>query len=107
MVALPGQIYRDLRKVEWTEGGQLVGVARAEGQNFNRATGLHKAMDERNDAYRVCFASDHGSPVPGRIPPLDLLEARMRDGRNRPVGAQFPHGAGCSDSCAIRGPSAQ
>src|SRR5271170_5601368 len=49
--------------------------------------GRSEEWNERHDAHRVCFPPDHGAPVPGRVPLVDMLEARMSDRRSRPLGA--------------------
>jgi hypothetical protein len=48
--------------------------------------GWIEVNDEGNDAHRVCFPPDHGPPVPGRVPLVDMLEARMRGRRGCPPG---------------------
>jgi hypothetical protein len=42
---LPLQPRRDPKEVGWTKGLELAKVARAEGQDFNCATWLHKARE--------------------------------------------------------------
>jgi len=42
---LPRQIHRDLREVGWTKATDLAKVAHREGQRFDCATWLHKAME--------------------------------------------------------------
>ena len=49
--------------------------------------GQSEEWNERHDAHRACFPPDHGAPVPGRVPLVDMLEARMSDRRSRPLGA--------------------
>jgi hypothetical protein len=46
--------------------------------------GSSEARDERNDAHRVFFPRDLSPPVPGRVPLVDWLEARLPGGRSRP-----------------------
>jgi hypothetical protein len=47
---------------------------------------LSEASDERNDAHRVCFLRDHHSPVPRQVPLVDLVDARLPNGRSCSLG---------------------
>ena len=49
---LPPQARNSLKKVGWTKGLELAKVARAEGQNFDCATWLHKAREMPREDFR-------------------------------------------------------
>jgi len=49
---LPPQARKDLREVGWTKGLELAKVARAEGQDFDCATWLHKARDMPKEEFK-------------------------------------------------------
>jgi len=49
---LPPQAKKDLREVGWTKGLELAKVARAEGQEFDCATWLHKARQMPKEEFK-------------------------------------------------------
>src|SRR5579864_9136780 len=49
---LPPQVRKDLKEVGWTKGLELAKVARAEGQEFDCATWLHKAREMPTEQFR-------------------------------------------------------
>ena len=49
---LPPQARKDLKEVGWTKGLELAKVARAEGQEFDCATWLHKAREMPKEEFK-------------------------------------------------------
>jgi hypothetical protein len=49
---LPPQARKDLKEVGWTKGLELAKVARAEGQDFDCATWLHKAREMPQEEFK-------------------------------------------------------
>ena len=49
---LPPQARKDLKEVGWTKGSELAKVARAEGQQFDCATWLHKAREMPKEQFK-------------------------------------------------------
>ncbi len=49
---LPPQARKDLKEVGWTKGLELAKVARAEGQDFDCATWLHKAREMPKEEFK-------------------------------------------------------
>src|ERR1700757_3693662 len=49
---LPPQARKDLKEVGWTKGLELAKVARAEGQEFDCATWLHKAREMPKEQFK-------------------------------------------------------
>jgi hypothetical protein len=49
---LPPQAKKDLKEVGWTKGLELAKVARAEGQEFDCATWLHKAREMPKEEFK-------------------------------------------------------
>jgi hypothetical protein len=49
---LPPQVKKDLKEVGWTKGLELAKVARAEGQQFDCATWLHKAREMPKEEFK-------------------------------------------------------
>lgn len=49
---LPPQARRQLKDVGWTKGLELAKVARRDGQNFNSATWVHRALAMTKDQFR-------------------------------------------------------
>jgi hypothetical protein len=49
---LPPQARKDLKEVGWTKGLELAKVARAEGQEFDCATWLHKAGEMSKEEFK-------------------------------------------------------
>jgi hypothetical protein len=49
---LPPQARKDLKEVGWTKGLELAKVARAEGQEFDCATWLHKAREMPKEVFK-------------------------------------------------------
>ena len=49
---LPPQARRELKEVGWTKGVELAKVARRDGQDFDRATWLHKAREMPKEKFK-------------------------------------------------------
>jgi hypothetical protein len=49
---LPPQARKDLKEVGWTKGSELAKVSRAEGQEFDCATWLHKAREMLKEQFK-------------------------------------------------------